>query len=215
MQTYINTQPAIDFFDDLNQLQFADQAVTADHIHVALVELAIAAFLRTVGTPYRLDLETLERETDFFAVLHYVPCERNGQVISQTFLRRQRRFLAAVLDPEQQFVAFLAVFAHQRTDILHCRSLDLLEAIQREHAFDRVKDIIAARHFQLSEITCAFRYTWFLCHNYKLQITNYKLQISLYIFSVAPVSLCTYSAALVPIVSCWSKAVSSAASSSL
>ena len=197
MQTDVDAHPAIDLFYDLDQLQLADKAVGSDHIHVALVELAVASFLRTVCAPNRLDLEPLEGERDLLTVLYHIACKRNGQVVPQTFLRRKSGFLSAVLDAEEQLVAFLAVFAHQRPDILHCRSLDLLKTVQTKHTFDRVKDIIAARHLDLSEVTRAFGYTWFLCH--KSQIINYKLKICSYIFRVAPFSDSTYCAAQEPI----------------
>ena len=129
MQAHVDTQTAIYFFHNLNQLQLAEQAVRTDDIHVTLVELAIAAFLRTVSTPYRLNLVALEGETELLAVLHDIARKGNGQVITQTFLRCQRRFLAAVLNTEKEFVAFLAVLTHQRADVLHRRRLDLLEAV--------------------------------------------------------------------------------------
>ena len=129
MQTYIDAQTAVHLFDDLHQFQFAEQAVRTDDIYVALVELAVTSFLRTVRTPYRLYLETLEGKTDLLAVLHHVTCKRNGQVVTQTFLRRQCRFLTAVLNTEEQFIAFLSVLTHEGGEVLHGRRLYLLEAV--------------------------------------------------------------------------------------
>ena len=53
---------------------------------VALVELTVTSFLRTVGTPYGLYLITFERECYIVAVLHHITGKRNGQVVTQSFL---------------------------------------------------------------------------------------------------------------------------------
>ena len=98
-------------------------------------------------------------------MLHHVAGKRHRQVITQTFLRRKSGFFTAVLDTEEQFVAFLSVLAHQRREVLHRRRLDLLKSVQTEDTFDGIEDIIAAGHFQLPEITRTFGYRGFLCHN--------------------------------------------------
>ena len=88
MQTYVYTQAAIYFLHNLDQFDLGKQTVCSHHIHVALVELAVAAFLRTIGTPHRLNLIALEGELYRIPVLHHVARKRNGQVVTQTFLRR-------------------------------------------------------------------------------------------------------------------------------
>ena len=98
-------------------------------------------------------------------MLYHITRKRNGKVITQSFLWRQIGFLSAVLDAEKQFVAFLAILAHQRADILHRRGFYLLKTKQGENAFNGIEDIIAASHFELSEVSRSFWYTWFLCHN--------------------------------------------------
>ena len=40
--------------DDLNQFHFIQEGIAANHIHIALVELAVTPFLGLVGPPYRL-----------------------------------------------------------------------------------------------------------------------------------------------------------------
>ena len=101
MQTHVDAETAIDFFHDLNQFQLADEAVRTDDIDVALIELAVASFLRTVCTPYRLNLEAFERKTEFLAVLNHITRKRNGQVVTQTFLRNQCGFFTTVLNAEE------------------------------------------------------------------------------------------------------------------
>ena len=48
------------------------------------------SLLRAVCTPYWLNLVTFERHLQLLAVLHYVTCERNGQVITKTLLTKFR-----------------------------------------------------------------------------------------------------------------------------
>ena len=164
MQAHTDAETAIDLLYDLDKFQLTEQAVRTNDIHVALIELAVTSFLRTVGTPDGLNLETFEGERELFAVLYHVTRERNGQVVTQTFLRCKRGFLAAVLDAEKELVAFLSVLTHEGTDVLHCGSLYLLKTIQGKDTLDRVEDIIAARHLELTEVTRAFGNTG-LCHS--------------------------------------------------
>ena len=127
MQANADTQTAIHFFNDLDQFEFAKKAVRTNHIDVALVELAISSFLRSVSPPNGLDLKALEGKNDLLTMLHHVPCKRYGEVITQSFLRSECCFLSAVLNTEKQFVAFLAVLTHEGGEVLHRRRLYLLK----------------------------------------------------------------------------------------
>ena len=46
--------------DNLHQLHLVEQRVAAYHVSIALVELAVATLLRTVGAPHGLDLKAAE-----------------------------------------------------------------------------------------------------------------------------------------------------------
>ena len=70
----------------MQQFHFVEQRVGANHVGIALVELTVATFLWSVGTPYRLNLEAAERELQFVAVLYHKACERHGKVVAQTLL---------------------------------------------------------------------------------------------------------------------------------
>ena len=67
----------------LEQLRLVQQRIAADNVGVTLVEFAVPPLLRTVGTPYRLHLETLERHGKLLPVLHNKAGERNRKVIAQ------------------------------------------------------------------------------------------------------------------------------------
>ena len=101
---------------DLHQFQLIDLGLGADHVHVALVELAVAALLGTVRPPDRLDLEPLEGERNLVLVLDHVAGERDGEVVPQAFLGRKVGLLAGVLDAEQELVALVAVYLPSRVE---------------------------------------------------------------------------------------------------
>ena len=76
--------------DDLHQFHLIEQRVRAYYIGVALIKLAVAPFLRAVGTPNGLDLIALEGHLQFLAVLHHVAGEGHGEVVAQAFLAEAR-----------------------------------------------------------------------------------------------------------------------------
>ena len=174
MEADVDAQTTVYFFYNLDEFQFADQAIATNDVYVTLIELAVTSFLRTISTPDRLDLKTLERERYLLAMLHHITCKRNGEVISQTFLRSKSCFLSAVLNTEEELIAFLSIFAHEGGEVFHCRCLYLLKAIEGEHRFDGVKNIVTACHFELTEVTRSFGNTGFLCHisNRKYLVIN-------------------------------------------
>ena len=92
------------FIDNLQQFHFVHQRVAAHHVGVTLVEFAITAFLRTVGSPNRLNLITFEGESDIVAMHHHIAGKRNGQVVTQTLLA-QLLGEKVVLTRQQIFVA--------------------------------------------------------------------------------------------------------------
>ncbi len=83
---YADAQARKYLVDKLQQLDLAQQRVGTHHVGVALVELAVAAFLRAVGTPYRLYLTALERHGQLGAVHHHEACKGYGQVVTQALL---------------------------------------------------------------------------------------------------------------------------------
>ena len=170
--------------DYLHHLQFVEQGVGAHYVHIALVELAVAAFLGTIGPPYRLDLVPLEGECQLVAVLDHEPRERHRQVIAQPFLadfQGQRvaacfgelggrhlpdvaECVSGVENLEEELVSFLPVFAQQGGEVLHRRSLDGRVSVFAENGFDSVEDVVASGHLGRTEIPGAFGYGWFLRH---------------------------------------------------
>ena len=81
-----HTELREDGIDNLHQFDLIQQGIGTNDIGIALVELAVTTFLRTVGTPHRLDLITLERHLQFLTMLYDVTCERHGQVVAKTLL---------------------------------------------------------------------------------------------------------------------------------
>ena len=115
---------------NLHQFHLVQQRVTAHHIGIALIELAIAALLRTVGTPYGLYLIATERHLQLLAVLNHIACKGHGEVVAQALLGQLRGKAAqsvvcpllgtdvrtevsAIQNLEQELVSLLAILAHQ------------------------------------------------------------------------------------------------------
>ena len=159
--------------DNLHQLDLVEQRVGADHIGITLVELTVASFLRTVGTPDGLNLIALEGQLQLLTVHHHIAGERHSKVVAQSLLtelsgQMQRIALlklgisslceevTTVQHFEEQFVTLLAVLAHQRLERLHGWCLNLLEAVEGIHLTNGIEDIIALGHLYRAEVACPF-----------------------------------------------------------
>ncbi len=59
---------------------------------------------------------------------------------------------------EEELVTLLAILAHQRGEVLHGRSLYLLEAVEGVHLTDGVEDIVTLGHLHRGEVTRALWY---------------------------------------------------------
>ena len=81
-----NTEAGEDFVDNLHEFDLIEERIGADNVGIALVELAIAAFLRAIGAPNGLDLVALEGKGEFFAVLHDKTGEGHGEVVAKSLL---------------------------------------------------------------------------------------------------------------------------------
>ena len=77
------SQTGKNFVVQLYQLHFLPERLRAYHIGIALVKLAETTFLRTVGTPYGLHLEPLERKCYLTLMLYHIACKRHREVITQ------------------------------------------------------------------------------------------------------------------------------------
>ncbi len=79
---FTDTQLRKDAVDDRGHLRVVQQTeiLVADHVDIALVELAEPAFLGPFATPDFLDLEAAEREVELPVILRDVPCERNREI---------------------------------------------------------------------------------------------------------------------------------------
>ena len=71
----IDAEGAEHLIGDFHQFGLIEQGVAADDIDIALVELAITAFLRTVGAPHRLNLIAFKRQLQLVSVHDDKSCE--------------------------------------------------------------------------------------------------------------------------------------------
>ena len=82
---HANAEPLEHGVNNLHEFHLVEQRVGANHVGVALIELAVASFLRTVGAPHRLNLVAFERQLEFVAVHHHIACEGYGEVVAESF----------------------------------------------------------------------------------------------------------------------------------
>ncbi|EEF93361.1 hypothetical protein CATMIT_02012, partial [Catenibacterium mitsuokai DSM 15897] len=123
------------------------EAVLADHVDVALVELAVAAALLALAAVDALHLIAAERERQLCLVLGHVTRQRHGQVEAQRQLRRGAAvaFLCVVgarasgLDEIHLTLGLAAGLGQQHLGQLHHRRFHRQEAEAFEIAADRVE----------------------------------------------------------------------------
>ena len=167
-----------DVVEELHQLHFVQQAGAADHVGIALEELAVAPLLRPVGAPHGLHLVALEGEGERVLVLHDEAGEGDREVVAEGLLAElgaqfpgmhllpcgQGLFhlgghlvpgVTAVQHLEDQPVALLAVLAGEGLELLHGGRLDGQVAVAFEHAPDGVQDVLAAAHLHRGEVARA------------------------------------------------------------
>ena len=182
-----DTEAAEHFVHDLDELHLVDERVRAYDVAIALIELAVTAFLRAVGAPNRLNLVSLEGKTDFVAMLDDEAGKGDGEVVAEAFFaglgselrgihlrklftRHAGKAVAGVEDFEEEFVSFFAVFAHEGGKILHRGSFNLLKTIEVVNFADGVEDVVALRHFFGREVARTFRNGWFLHDAYVFEL---------------------------------------------
>ena len=90
MDGHADAQGAEDGVNHLHEVNLTKQGVGTDDVGIALVELAIASALGTVGAPDGLHLETLEGESYLVAVHDDIAGKGHGEVIAKPLLAELR-----------------------------------------------------------------------------------------------------------------------------
>ena len=167
------TEAVEDGIDNLQELNLIEERVAAHHICVALIELAVAPFLWTVGTPYGLQLVALEGHLQFVAMLYDVACERHGEVVAQAFLAELCSEVAStsltevgradtahevtgVENLEEEFIAFFAILTHEGGEVLHGRGFYLAVSVEGIDLAYGIEDIVALCHLNGGEVARSF-----------------------------------------------------------
>src|SRR5437773_6686714 len=140
------------------QFRFDHRRRRAERIDVALIELAEAAARWTIGAPHRLDLVALEQPGQLALILRDNARERHSEVIAQGQVGLSSRLVLAALENlEYELVAFLAVLAEERLDVLDSRRFERFEAVALVDARDDGDDVLAAPYVLRQEIAHAAR----------------------------------------------------------
>ena len=138
----------------------------AERIDVALIELAEAAARRPIGSPHRLDLIALEEARQLALILRDDARQRHRQVVAQRKIGLAAGLVLAALENlENELVAFFAVLAEQRLDVLDGRRFERLEAVALVDALDNADDVLAPAHVLRQEVAHAARRFGALTHS--------------------------------------------------
>src|SRR5690242_15842826 len=142
-----------------NQFRFDDHRSGAEHIDVALIELAEATARGTIGAPDGLDLITLEKFWQLRFVLRDHARQRHSEIVAQSEIGFARLFMFAALENfEDELITFFAILAHQGLDVFDGRSLQRLETIALVHFLYHTNDVFAFADFCGQEIAHAARW---------------------------------------------------------
>ena len=126
-------------------LGFDDRRRRADRVDVALIELAEPPARRAIGAPHRLNLIALEELRQLVLILRDDARERHGQVVAQREIGLAARLVLAALENlENELVAFFAVLAEQRLDVLERGRLERLEPVALVHLANDADHVLAA-----------------------------------------------------------------------
>ena len=118
------------------------QLVAPDDVDVGLGELAVAALLRPLAAPGRLDLVAAERELQVPGVLEHVARERHGEVEVQAELLPASPSSVVGLQPAQDVDLLVDLAAlGEPVERLDDPGLDVGEAVQLEGARQRRDDL--------------------------------------------------------------------------
>src|ERR1051326_8694345 len=122
------------------------------------MDLAEAAARRPIRAPYRLDLVALEESRQLALILRNHARERDRQVVGQSACGAPARFVLPPLgDFENELVAFFAVLAEERLDVLECRRLERLESVALIDVPDHADDVLPASDVVGKEVSGASR----------------------------------------------------------
>ena len=121
-----------------------------------MVELAKAPTRWAIGAPDGLNLVPLEKLRQLVVILRHDASERNSEIVPQRQIGLAAGpVLSAAENLVNQLVAFLAVFADERLDVLERRRLERLEAVPLVHVANDTNDVLAPADVGRQEITCA------------------------------------------------------------
>jgi len=111
-----------------------------------------------VGPPHRLNLIALEEAWQFRLVLRHDARQRHREVVAQGQVSLAARFvLASLQDLEDEAIAFFAVLAEERLDVLVGGRFERLEAVALVHLANDPHDVLALADIVGQEVARAAR----------------------------------------------------------
>src|SRR6185503_21290395 len=102
----------------------------AQHVDVALVELAKSSSRRPIRAPHGLYLITLEKLRQLVAILCNDACERHRQVVTQSEISFATSLMNAALQYlEDKLITLVTILPHQRFNVFRRRCLQRLKTV--------------------------------------------------------------------------------------
>src|ERR1043166_364806 len=127
-----------------DQFSFNDHRARAEHVDIALIELAKAATRGTIGAPDGLNLVTLEKFGELVLILRDDARQRHSQIVTQREIGFAGLLVFAALeDLENELIAFFTVLAQQRFDVFDGGSFERLEPVALVNLLDDTDDVLA------------------------------------------------------------------------
>ena len=119
-----------DLADGAEDVCVDDRRRRSHRVDVALIELPETPARGPIRAPHGLNLVALEQPGQLVPILRDDPCQRHRQIVAKREVRLAARLvLAALQNLENELVAFIAVLADERLDILERRRFQRLEPI--------------------------------------------------------------------------------------
>ena len=134
----------------------------AQHIDIALIELAKSSARGTIGAPDGLNLIALEKLWQLRFVLRHHARQRHRQIVTQSEIGLAGLLMFAAFENfEDELIAFFAVLAHQRLDVFDRGSFQRLETVALVGFLDHADDVFTFAHIGRQKIAHAARWLCF------------------------------------------------------
>ena len=139
-----------------NQFSFNHHRTRAEHVNIALIELAKASPRGTIGAPDRLNLIAFEKLRQLILILRDHARQRHREIVTQGQIGLAGLFMFAAFENfEDELIAFFAVLAHQSFDVFDGGCFQRFETVTLVHGLYDADDVFALAHVSRQKVAHA------------------------------------------------------------